>query len=82
MTGTSKPRTQTWPGIKPRLYRADGSPRPVGVLGFPVETQPFAILSKRRFCLASFTPPVLEMGNQPGRTPGLSWKSPLRRFQG
>lgn len=29
--------TQTWPGIKPRLYRADGSPRPVGVLGFPVK---------------------------------------------
>ncbi len=29
--------TQTWPGLKPRLYRADGSPRPVGVLGFPVK---------------------------------------------
>jgi shikimate dehydrogenase len=29
--------TQTWPGVRPRLYRADGSPRPVGVLGFPVK---------------------------------------------
>lgn len=29
--------TQTWPGVTPRLYRADGTPRPVGVLGFPVK---------------------------------------------
>lgn len=29
--------TQTWPGVTPRLYRTDGSPRPIGVLGFPVK---------------------------------------------
>lgn len=36
MTG-AKLVSQTWPGVKPRLYRPDGSPRPVGVLGFPVK---------------------------------------------
>jgi shikimate dehydrogenase len=36
MTGPN-PASQTWPGVTPRLYRSDGSPRPVGVLGFPVK---------------------------------------------
>lgn len=36
MTG-AKLASQTWPEVTPRLYRPDGSPRPVGVLGFPVK---------------------------------------------
>jgi shikimate dehydrogenase len=38
MTG-SHITSQNWPGVTviPRLYRPDGSPRPVGVLGFPVK---------------------------------------------
>ncbi len=36
MTG-AKLASQTWPEVTPRLYRSDGSPRPVGVLGFPVK---------------------------------------------